>query len=114
MAIPAGSTGHHRRADQGRGRRDRSPTRRTQPWSRSTTRPPVREVVGAFPGAGDALQGKSAVLTKEGQRSGQSLRRRDQPHIENLTYQKVLDRWKLASEAVPTSEVHPKDLPKTG
>ena len=34
--------------------------------------------------------------------------------IENGTYQKVLDRWNLASEAVPSSEVNPQGLPKIG
>ena len=34
--------------------------------------------------------------------------------IENGTYQQVLDRWNLASEAVATSEVNPPGLPKTG
>ena len=32
--------------------------------------------------------------------------------IENGTYQQVLDRWNLASEAVTKSEANPPGLPK--
>ena len=72
------------------------------------------EVIGTFSGAGDALEGKIAVLTKKDNGLVKAFADAINHTIENGTYQKVLDRWNLASEAVPTSEVNPQGLPKTG
>jgi polar amino acid transport system substrate-binding protein len=72
------------------------------------------EVIGTFSGAGDALEGKIAVLTKKDSGLVKAFADAINHAIENGTYQKVLDRWNLASEAVPTSEVNPQGLPKTG
>jgi len=72
------------------------------------------EVIGTFSGAGDALAGKIAVLTKKDNGLVKAFADAINHAIENGTYQQVLDRWNLASEAVPTSEVNPQGLPKTG
>jgi polar amino acid transport system substrate-binding protein len=72
------------------------------------------EVIGTFSGAGDALEGKIAVLTKKDNGLVKAFADGINHAIENGTYQQVLDRWNLASEAVPTSEVNPQGLPKTG
>jgi len=72
------------------------------------------EVIATFSGAGDALQGKIAVLTKKDNGLVKAFADAINHTIENGTYQKVLDRWNLASEAVPSSEVNPQGLPKTG
>ena len=72
------------------------------------------KVVGTFSGAGDALQGEIAVLTKKDNGLVKAFADAINHTIENGTYQQVLDRWNLASEAVTTSEVNPPGLPKTG
>jgi polar amino acid transport system substrate-binding protein len=84
----------------------------TAQYHRATTG--ESEVIGTFSGAGDALEGKIAVLTKKDNGLVKAVADSINHTIENGTYQKVLDRWNLASEAVPTSEVNPQGLPKTG
>src|SRR6476646_1852251 len=71
------------------------------------------KVIGTFSGAGDALQGEIAVLTKSGSGLNQAFVDALNHTIENGTYQQVLDRWNLDSEAVTSSEVNPPGLPKT-
>ena len=71
------------------------------------------KVIGTFSGAGDALQGEIAVLTKKDNGLVKAFADAINHTIENGTYQQVLDRWNLASEAVTTSEVNPPGLPKT-
>ena len=70
------------------------------------------KVIGTFSGAGDALQGEIAVLSKKDSGLNQAFVDALNHTIENGTYQKVLDRWNLASEAVTTSEANPPGLPK--
>jgi polar amino acid transport system substrate-binding protein len=70
------------------------------------------KVIGTFSGAGDTLQGEIAVLTKKGSGLNQAFVDAINHTIENGTYQQVLDRWNLASEAVATSEANPPGLPK--
>jgi polar amino acid transport system substrate-binding protein len=71
------------------------------------------KVIGTFSGAGDALQGEIAVLTKKDYGLVKAFADAINHTIENGTYQQVLDRWNLDSEAVTTSEVNPPGLPKT-
>jgi polar amino acid transport system substrate-binding protein len=71
------------------------------------------KVIGTFSGAGDALQGEIAVLTKKDNALVKAFADAINHTIENGTYQQVLDRWNLDSEAVKTSEVNPPGLPKT-
>ena len=70
------------------------------------------KVIGTFSGAGDALQGEIAVLSKSGSGLNQAFVDALNHTIENGTYQQVLDRWNLASEAVAKSEANPPGLPK--
>ncbi len=58
------------------------------------------KVIGTFSGAGDALQGEIAVLTKKDNGLVKAFADAINHTIENGTYQQVLDRWNLASEAV--------------
>jgi polar amino acid transport system substrate-binding protein len=71
------------------------------------------EVVGTFSGAGDALQGEIAVLTKKDNGLAKAFADAINHTIGNGTYQQVIDRWNLGSEAVATSEINPPGLPKT-
>ena len=72
------------------------------------------KVIATYSGAGDALQGEIAVLTLKDTGLAEAFAEAINHTIENGTYQQVLDRWNLASEAVTTSEVNPPGLPKTG
>jgi polar amino acid transport system substrate-binding protein len=72
------------------------------------------QVIATFSGAGDLLEGKIAVLTKKDNRLVKAFADAINHTIENGTYQQVLDRWNLDSESVPTSEINPPGLPKTG
>ena len=76
-------------------------------------RPARPRSIGTFSGAGDALQGEIAVLTKKDNGLVKAFAEAINHTIENGTYQQVLDRWNLASEAVATSEINPPGLPKT-
>jgi polar amino acid transport system substrate-binding protein len=71
------------------------------------------EAIGHFSGAGDALQGLIAVLTKKGSGLAKPYAAAINSAIADGSYAKVLARWNLSSEAVPTSEVNPPGLPKT-
>ncbi|KIQ19889.1 ABC transporter substrate-binding protein [Rhodococcus sp. MEB064] len=70
------------------------------------------EVVGTLSGAGDALQGEIAVLTKKDNGLIQAVHDAIDHAIEDGSYQKVLDRWGLQSEAVQSSEINPPGLPR--
>ncbi|MET0965699.1 MAG: ABC transporter substrate-binding protein [Nakamurella sp.] len=71
------------------------------------------KVIGTYSGAGEALQGEIAVLTKKDNGLAKAFADAINHTIENGTYQQVLDRWNLASEAVTASELNPPGLPKT-
>ncbi|MFE4534489.1 ABC transporter substrate-binding protein [Streptomyces scopuliridis] len=71
------------------------------------------EIIGTFSGAGDEVQGKIAATTKKGNGLIEPFRQAIDTVIENGTYRKVLERWGLANEAVPSSELNPEGLPKT-
>jgi len=71
------------------------------------------KVIGTYSGAGEALQGEIAVLTKKDSGLAKAFADAINHTIENGTYQQVLDRWNLASEAVTSSEINPPGLPKT-
>ena len=70
-------------------------------------------MIGTFSGAGDALQGEIAVLTKKDNGLAKAFADALNHTIENGTYQQVIDRWNLASETVESSEINPPGLPKT-
>ncbi|MET9294628.1 ABC transporter substrate-binding protein [Streptomyces sp. NPDC003077] len=71
------------------------------------------EIAGRFSGGGEGLQGKIAATTKKGSGLARAYAAALQRTIADGTYQKVLKRWKLSSEAVKTSEVNPPGLPRT-
>ncbi|WP_111767954.1 ABC transporter substrate-binding protein [Nakamurella deserti] len=71
------------------------------------------KVVGRFSGAGDALQGKIATLTLKGNGLAEALQAAIDHTLADGSYQRVLDRWAISSEAVPSSELNPQGLPKT-
>jgi polar amino acid transport system substrate-binding protein len=71
------------------------------------------KVIGTFSGAGDALQGEIAVLTKKDNGLAKAFADALNHTIENGTYQQVIDRWNLASETVESTEINPPGLPKT-
>jgi polar amino acid transport system substrate-binding protein len=70
------------------------------------------KIIGTFSGAGDALQGEIAVLVKKDNGLVKAFNDAINHTIENGTYQKVLEKWGLSSEAVTTSEINPVGLPK--
>ncbi|MGW0023116.1 ABC transporter substrate-binding protein [Rhodococcus sp. NPDC003383] len=70
------------------------------------------EVVGTFSGAGDALQGEIAVLTKKDNGLVGPINEALNHIIENGTYAQVLERWGISSEAVESSRINPPGLPK--
>jgi polar amino acid transport system substrate-binding protein len=70
------------------------------------------KVIGTFSGAGDALQGEIAVLTKKDSGLVKAFADAINHSIENGTYQQVIDRWNLGSETVESSEINPPGLPK--
>lgn len=72
------------------------------------------KVIATYSGAGDALQGEIAVLTLKDNGLATAFQAAIQHTIENGTYQQVVDRWNLASEAVASSELNPPGLPKSG
>jgi polar amino acid transport system substrate-binding protein len=71
------------------------------------------EVTGVFSGAGDTLQGEIATLTLKGNGLAEALQAAINETIENGTYEQVLERWNLTSEAVDRSELNPPGLPRT-
>ncbi len=71
------------------------------------------EIVGTVSGAGSALQGQIAATTKKGNGLVQALADALNQVIADGSYRTVLDRWGLANEAVPHSEINPPGLPKS-
>ena len=71
------------------------------------------QIIGTVSGAGPALQGKIAATTKKGDGLVTALADALNQVISDGSYQKVLDRWGLANEAVPHSEINPAGLPKS-
>jgi len=71
------------------------------------------KILATYSGAGDALQGEIAVLTKKDNGLIKAVNEALNHTIENGSYQQVLDRWGLGAEAVQSSQVNPPGLPKT-
>ncbi|NNG37253.1 transporter substrate-binding domain-containing protein [Nakamurella aerolata] len=71
-------------------------------------------IAGVVSGAGDALQGEIAVLTKKGNGLAPAYAAAINETIANGSYAKVLGRWNLSSEAVSRSAVNPPGLPAEG
>ncbi|CAL9597223.1 hypothetical protein SUDANB58_05360 [Streptomyces sp. enrichment culture] len=72
------------------------------------------EVVGTCSGGGATLQGLIAATTRKGNGLVGPLAGALDEIIRNGTYARVLERWGLSDEAVPTSEINPPGLPRTG
>lgn len=70
------------------------------------------EVIGTFSGAGDALQGEIAILTKKDNGLIEAVQEAVQHAIDDGDYQKVIDRWGLQTEAVTSSVINPPGLPR--
>jgi polar amino acid transport system substrate-binding protein len=75
---------------------------------------PKFEIVGTYSGAGASLQGKIALTTKKDNGLVKALSGAVDKLIATGDYQKILQRWNLANEAVPSSEINPQGLPKEG
>ncbi|MBF6190218.1 MULTISPECIES: ABC transporter substrate-binding protein [Nocardia] len=69
-------------------------------------------IVGTFSGAGEALQGEIAVLTKKDNGLITAVQHALAYAIEHGAYQQVIDRWGLQSETVTESRINPPGLPK--
>ncbi|MEU1999147.1 ABC transporter substrate-binding protein [Nocardia gamkensis] len=69
-------------------------------------------IAGTFSGAGEALQGEIAVLTKKDSGLITAVQHALAYAIEHGAYQQVIDRWGLRSEAVTESRINPPGLPK--
>lgn len=70
------------------------------------------ELIATFSGAGEALQGEIAVLTKKDNGLIAAVHEALVHAIADGSYQKVLDRWGLDSEKVTESRINPPGLPK--
>lgn len=71
------------------------------------------KVVGIFSGAGPSLQGLISATTKKGNGLVKPLADALNELIKDGTYGKILARWGLTSEAVPTSQINPPGLPNS-
>jgi polar amino acid transport system substrate-binding protein len=69
------------------------------------------ELVGSVSGAGAGLQGKIAFTTKKDDGLIKAFAAAVDELIKSGDYAKILARWNLTDEAVPTSEVNPPGLP---
>jgi polar amino acid transport system substrate-binding protein len=70
------------------------------------------EIIGSFSGGGEIV-GKIAATTKKDSGLVKPVADALNLLIKNGKYAEVLERWGLATEAVPTSEINPPGLPKT-
>ena len=71
------------------------------------------KILATYSGAGDALQGEIAVLTKKDNGLIGAVAKAIDHVIANGSYRKALDRWGLGEEAVESSEINPPGLPRT-
>ncbi|RDG39646.1 ABC transporter substrate-binding protein [Streptomyces corynorhini] len=71
------------------------------------------EIIGTYSGGGADVQGEIAATTKKDHDLIKPVQEALNTVIKNGTYRKVLDRWGLANEAVPSSELNPRGLPRT-
>ncbi|MFD0474000.1 ABC transporter substrate-binding protein [Nonomuraea thailandensis] len=69
-------------------------------------------IAGTFSGAGPDLQGLIAAMTKKDNGLVEPLHEALNTVIRNGTYGQVLERWGLASEAIPESRINPPGLPR--
>ncbi|WP_280236736.1 ABC transporter substrate-binding protein [Nocardia cyriacigeorgica] len=70
------------------------------------------KIAATLSGAGEALQAEIAVLTKKDNGLIGAIHEALQHAIGSGTYQQVIARWGLQSEAVPQSRINPPGLPK--
>ncbi|WP_329060729.1 ABC transporter substrate-binding protein [Streptomyces sp. NBC_01429] len=71
------------------------------------------EIIGTYSGGGADVRGEIAATTQKDNNLIKPIQEALNTVIKNGTYQKVLDRWGLANEAISSSELNPKGLPKT-
>ncbi|GAA0926178.1 ABC transporter substrate-binding protein [Nonomuraea longicatena] len=69
-------------------------------------------IAGTFSGAGPDLEGLIAAMTKKGNGLAAPIQEALTAVIADGTYRQVLDRWGLATEAVPKSLLNPPGLPR--
>ncbi|WP_405164325.1 ABC transporter substrate-binding protein [Nocardia sp. NBC_01499] len=72
------------------------------------------KIAATFSGAGEVIQAEIGVLTKKDNGLIGPIQEALQYAIDHGTYQKVLDRWGLSSEAVKVVRINPPGLPKQG
>ncbi|GAB2577652.1 putative amino acid ABC transporter, substrate-binding protein [Paractinoplanes abujensis] len=72
------------------------------------------EIVGTYSGAGSTLQGKIALTTKKGSGLVEAYKAALDELVKSGDYQKILNRWNLADEAVDAPEINPPGLPIEG
>ncbi|WP_280274001.1 ABC transporter substrate-binding protein [Nocardia wallacei] len=70
------------------------------------------KILATYSGAGDALQAEIAALTRKDNGLIGPIHEALQYAIDHGSYQKLLERWNLRSEAVSASRVNPPGLPK--
>ncbi|ADG78662.1 Extracellular solute-binding protein family 3 OS=Tsukamurella paurometabola (strain ATCC 8368 / DSM / CCUG 35730 / CIP 100753 / JCM 10117 / KCTC 9821 /NBRC 16120 / NCIMB 702349 / NCTC 13040) OX=521096 GN=Tpau_2050 PE=4 SV=1 [Tsukamurella paurometabola] len=74
--------------------------------------PQATKIVGRVSGAGSSLQGLIGATTKKDSGIIRAVQAALQSTIRSGDYTKVLHRWGLDAEAVPSSEINPPGLPK--
>ncbi|GAA4396869.1 ABC transporter substrate-binding protein [Tsukamurella soli] len=74
--------------------------------------PQATKIIGSVSGAGSTLQGLIAATTKKDDGLIRAVRDALDVVIRNGDYAKVLAKWNLTSEAVPTSVINPPGLPR--
>lgn len=70
------------------------------------------EIIGSFSGGGEIV-GKIAATTKKDSGLVKPVAAALDRLVKNGKYAEVLERWGLAAEAVPSSEINPPGLPKS-
>ncbi|TWS19979.1 transporter substrate-binding domain-containing protein [Tsukamurella asaccharolytica] len=75
--------------------------------------PNATKIVGTVSGAGSTLQGLIGATTRKDSGLIRAVQAAIESTIRSGDYAKVLTRWGLEAEAVPTSEINPPGLPIT-
>jgi polar amino acid transport system substrate-binding protein len=72
------------------------------------------EIIGTYSGGGATVQGEIALTTKKNNGLVEALQAAVNELIKSGDYAKILARWNLSNEAVPTSQINPLGLPIEG
>ncbi len=75
--------------------------------------PNATKIVGRVSGAGSTLQGLIGATTRKDSGLIRAVQAALESTIRSGDYRRVLERWGLEAEAVPTSEINPPGLPLT-